>query len=222
MVRRATQRQLTELTIELERNGISLTELTSCCDEVILFGSRAIGAESADSDWDLLLVDCSQVFTAKGFDFIQKSSDESEAVWWRQSELAHHVAKYGVWIKGHGSWIAALDEQTDAAKRKRKKVSVKLESLFELWPMLRPAYRAKWLVRIRRDIQRLLKLIANVAVPPTPILDEEFSTTPNLVLTASNNLTELGDSELAGLIERFNELLEADNSGEQVSGSCRP
>jgi len=160
----------------LAKAQIGLDEILENSTEVILFGSRAVGRGNAKSDWDILLVDARKGFEAMGIDFVTTSS-ENPVNWrnWLASELAHHVVAYGVWIKGDGHWTSELVTSPDVVTKKRSKLKVRLKSLIQAWNELSDLKRSKWQTLIRRDIQRLEKLKKHIAVPPTPILDEEFS-----------------------------------------------
>lgn len=73
--------------------------------EVIVFGSMAVGLDGQGSDIDVLCIGGpeSKVKT-DSIDLIVISQETARSPLWLQSELASHVSKYGVWIKGTPKW----------------------------------------------------------------------------------------------------------------------
>src|SRR5205814_271061 len=112
-----------------------LNELVSEACEVVVFGSRAAGVHSSDSDLDLLVVTPHKrrVF-ASGLDCVLVAPEEIDDSFWLGSELASHVAEYGHWIKGAEKWRHKVQISNRAIFRKRERVSSVLRNAAKRWP----------------------------------------------------------------------------------------
>src|SRR5687767_14264120 len=80
--------------------GLDPTPLFRQASEIIVFGSRAVGVHSRDSDLDVLVVGGVGKLKGKGLDMIRVAPDHVKTPEWLESELAAHVASYGVWLSG--------------------------------------------------------------------------------------------------------------------------
>jgi hypothetical protein len=157
----------------LREQGANLKAVLDAAREVVLFGSRAFGCEDPLSDWDVLLVDASRSLRIPGFDFVGVSSGESVEPAWHGSEIAIHVAEYGVWLKGKPPVRWGFDFEGVAA-RKRHIIGVRLNALMPAWHRLTLARRVRQFSIIRRDVQRLQRLIRRESIPPRQVLDSEW------------------------------------------------
>jgi hypothetical protein len=153
----------------------TLNELISEATEVVVFGSRAVGVHSSDSDLDLLIVTPQKrrIF-ASGLDCVLIAPEEIDNSFWLGSELASHVTKYGNWIKGIGEWRSNVRTSNRAIMRKQKRISSLLRNAGQRWPRLHPVFQAKYRTTIRRELQRLKLLSNQLPIPPTPLLDSEW------------------------------------------------
>ncbi len=126
--------------------GVSITSLRRSAREIVLFGSRAAGVAGPLSDWDLLCIGCpsreqrwpSSTATLAAhssvrppFLFSELAADprvrRTHLVWiderslgtqkWLESELAGHVARYGVWLHGKPRWVSSVRCGPAAAER---------------------------------------------------------------------------------------------------------
>lgn len=186
----------------LERSGGSFQTLCRDADEVVVFGSRAIGRSRPESDWDILLINCMNAHKIRGVDFVfidQQHPETSSN--WLQSELAHHVAEYGIWMKGIGTWRNELIGLDLAREAKKKKIAARVNELRRRWNVLRDRDRRKWVTLLRRDLQRLDRLDANRAVPPSAILDDEFRDSPSVI---SRTMKRLFEGSLGSTTENLN------------------
>jgi predicted nucleotidyltransferase len=144
--------------------------------EVIVFGSMSAGLERPDSDVDVLCIaDRDYKLKSKRLDLIGVSYETRKTEEWLHGELAAHVAKYGVWIKGTASWKYEVRIGAKAVDEKRRRVSAFMRSLQKSWLQLEECFRVKYSVKLRRETQRLILLERNVAVPPTRILDAAWA-----------------------------------------------
>lgn len=136
-----------------------------------LFGSRAAGVGRSDSDWDLFCVSQDNRFKAPDLDLVLRTPAQTEAPLWLGSELAHHIAAFGVWLTARPTWLDAILFSDRAADAKHEAIVETVRSVRGRWDRLLPTQRAKYLERVRRDLQRLHILAMRQPVPPTAFLD---------------------------------------------------
>jgi hypothetical protein len=55
---------------------------------------------------------------------------------------------------------------------KRRRVTAFVRRLPEVWDELDWDFRIKYLIKVRRETQRLIRIESHIAVPPTRVLDE--------------------------------------------------
>lgn len=208
MVKKARIDQINGLEIALIREGICLREFLTHWDEVILFGSRAIACASTSSDWDLLCIGLAPERYRKRFskwlDIVVIDSGD-RASWGRFlcSELAHHTAEYGCWIKGTGEWVNKITPQLAAIDIKARRIIVRCRTLTSNWSALRSSYRGKWRTLIRRDVQRLLLLLKDEPIPPSILLDDACKDDDALIDQALPVLREANCGEVADQLIQF-------------------
>jgi hypothetical protein len=144
--------------------------------QVVIFGSCATGLEAPDSDLDVLCVGNGPRFKSHSLDLCwisEKSICEDK---WLGSELAGHVARYGIWLSGKDHWRIGTFTSRDAIERKRKRIVSLSRTVNRLWDRLHPIFRSQYNVTIRRELQRLKRLEEQVQIPPTRVLDDEWQT----------------------------------------------
>ena len=83
----------------LKQNGILWRELKDTAKEVVVFGSSSVGLNGLNSDLDLLLVGDGKRFKNRQLDVVWKTEQDVAGRRWLESELASHIAKYGIWLK---------------------------------------------------------------------------------------------------------------------------
>jgi hypothetical protein len=124
-----------------------------------------------------------------GIDFVILRSEELASSRWLGSELASHIAEYGKWEKGCGSWRHQVRISDRAAMRKQARIGGLLMRAPKWWSQLHPVFHAKYKLTIRRELQRLDLLRKQIPVPPTRTLDSDWdrhrSATDYLVEVAS-------------------------------------
>ncbi len=167
------------------------------CEQVVLFGSRAVALGTPSSDWDLLCVSTrgplaiQRSRTVLNVDLVWASPLRLESDAWLGSELAGHIAKYGVWVRGAGNWIEGVRRSKAAISRKADLIRSRLEALERHSGLMSPLYRRRFYLLIRRDLQRLRYLQEGVAVPPSPLLDDEWRTVPEMHSWVASRATTL-------------------------------
>lgn len=153
--------------------GVPLATLRGTTCQVVLFGSRAAGVAGPGSDWDVLCIGrapCSQQ-DIRGVDLVWLEESSLGSASWLESELAGHVARYGVWLHGEPDWVSAVRCGPAAAERKARRISSRLRALKSAWPLLSPAHQVECATLLRRDIRRHELLIRGEPVPPSWFLD---------------------------------------------------
>jgi hypothetical protein len=167
-----------ELRLELLRGGMSWDVLSSRASEIVLFGSRAQEVARPDSDWDLLCVGTAA--TSRRIGKVRPIWVEPSRILtsqWLGSELAGHIAAFGVWLLGHGEWRHRVFSSDAAVHHKERMVTARIEALSRLADRLPATRRTYHGIRVRRDVQRLLILRAGGAVPSAPLLDRDWADT---------------------------------------------
>lgn len=169
---------LDELRGELRKGGLSWEELSSRATEIVLFGSRAQGVARPDSDWDLLCVGTAP--TGRRIGSVRPIWVEPARLLssqWLGSELAGHIAAFGVWLLGPGAWRSRVFVSDAAVHHKEQVLAARIEALSRFADRLPTERRSYHGIRVRRDLQRLLILRGGGAVPSAPLLDREWAET---------------------------------------------
>jgi len=158
----------------LRNAGLDPNELINAF-EIVVFGSRALGVNRRSSDIDVLVVaDTGRTGKRHNLDLIFVSRADCESKSWLASELATHISKYGVWIRGDGNWRRGASLGNAAVDRKERRILSLTQGVTQAWSDLHPFFQAKYRTTIRREMQRLNLLRASIPVPPTPLLDLEW------------------------------------------------
>ncbi len=142
--------------------------------EVVIFGSRASCVHSRLSDLDIFCVGACQRYKSERLDIVSRTSSQVGELKWLGSELAGHVATYGIVIRGRTDWKSAVRVSDAAVAHKERRVISLVNGLWTYWDRIHFEFRRKHLVTIRREVQRLQLLREGVGVPPTPILDSRW------------------------------------------------
>jgi hypothetical protein len=172
---------MTSLTNQLEQYGLSLSALSDGAEAVILFGSRAAGLARDDSDWDLLVVGRGRSRLRRGLDLVYIDPESFRGASWQTNELASHIGRWGRTLCGSPTWLASLtDARTseEAVSRKREQLQAQLSACERYWPSLGPWAQTTRQQRIRRDLQRYARLLEPTAIPPSALLDDEWTRMP--------------------------------------------
>lgn len=171
------------LLLKVERlfaqNGISWNDIKRSAKEIVVFGSASVGLDRPNSDLDLLLVGQGKRFKSQQLDVVWKTKTDVASRRWLESELAGHIAKYGVWLQGEGDWVAGVRMGNRAIVYKRRLIVARAKALESAWRTLTVAYKAKHVIKLRRDLQRLEILIEKKAIPPTLMLDQKWKKIKN-------------------------------------------
>jgi len=189
-----TNEELTRILDNRLKNAVPYARRrVDCADEIIVFGSMALGLERPDSDIDVLCVgECDYKLKTTSLDLIGVSTKTNANGVWLHSELASHIARYGVWVKGSPQWTtdASIDHYVVAEKRRR--VMAFMKGLPHLWSRFEDCFRIKYSIKMRRETQRLILLQRGVPIPPTRILDDawdSFSQSSNDIFQTLHGLS---------------------------------
>jgi len=164
-----------------------------CAAEIVVFGSYATGLDTSESDIDILCVGNGLRQKSRSLDLSWVSDAAVCERAWLGSELAGHIAKYGVWIKGTGQWRTCVFGGAEAIERKRKRVISLSRTAYRFWDKLHPIFQEQYNITIRRELQRLALLLSGVRIPPTRLLDDEWGDGKHDTLLAlRDSIKELG------------------------------
>jgi predicted nucleotidyltransferase len=159
----------------IDKAELNWSDLSKQAIEIVVFGSRAVGMNRRASDLDVLVVGKgARRMKRRGLDLICISTVDLALPSWLDSELAGHISKYGVWLKGVGDWRDKARVGKEAAKQKERRLVSLVRSVKHSWSQLHPAFQFKYCLSIRRELQRLLLLRTAIPIPPTPVLDAEW------------------------------------------------
>jgi hypothetical protein len=141
--------------------------------EIVVFGSVAAGLERRNSDIDVLFVGSSEgKLKTDQLDLLAISESRSQEGRWRQSELAGHIYLYGIWLQGNSRATRFIGFSKECIEAKRRRVAAFVRRLPEVWHELDWDFKIKYLIKLRRETQRLIRIESHIAVPPTRVLDD--------------------------------------------------
>lgn len=163
-----------ELAANLAAAGLSLDQLREHSSQIILFGSRAAGCAHATSDWDILVVGEGPTPLMKNIDLVWIHPRKFDSGDFFSTELAGHVARYGVWLHGSPGWRNAARVGPAAIEHKVKRLASRAHALERGWPILNASLRNEESTLFRRDLQRLELLSRGEAIPPSKWLDDAW------------------------------------------------
>ncbi len=161
------------------RDGIDWRKHFDLANEVIVFGSHALGVQTPRSDIDLLCIGRGRSCGSRMLQILWMSRSRLDEHVRRGSELACHIAAFGVWVKGHRCLPQHIIPSSDTIARRRQKIKARCEALSRNWSVLDSGFRAKHLSKMRRDLQRLQSLRRGEPNLPAPALDARRSIVRN-------------------------------------------
>ena len=175
----------------LRSEGLSWCAVSESASQVVLFGSHAVGLSRENSDWDLLCVGHGHTRRSKRLDLVWVTPEHLRSDTWLGSELATHIASYGRWLLGEDNWSDRTYISDESILRKRCALARQLDTVKRYWGHLTPGFRKKYEHRLRRNVQRLHYLLAGWPVPPTRLLDDEWSAIRDSMLVLPSCLEEM-------------------------------
>jgi predicted nucleotidyltransferase len=155
--------------------GESLETMIRSSGDIIVFGSRASHVNRKCSDLDILVVGEKRGRKRIGaLDLVYIPVIDTSRALWRRTELPRHIERFGVSLMHDSVSIAAIYDDY-AALRKRARLKVLLERVILSWGVLDGGFRRKYLIKLRREVQRYRLLEQGLAVPPTVCLDSAMT-----------------------------------------------
>ena len=151
-----------------ERSFIDWNDYYKHADEVILFGSWAFGVERPTSDIDVLCIGQGKSVTSNVLHILCMSRSRFRQHVLRGSELASHVAAYGIWLKGNRSVPKYIGPSHATVDRRRRLLDSRVRALCAHWRDLRGEFKRKHADKVRRDLQRLSLLKMGRPNVPAP------------------------------------------------------
>ncbi len=191
-----SQNFLTEVSSRVEAEGYASGDILQRASSIVVFGSRASGVNSPSSDLDVLCVGIGDRIKSPSL-YLLWINEQTILDGWLGSELATHVAEYGIPVKGDFGWASGAFFGPGALVNKRRRILGIIKHVSYGWQRLHPAFRRKYQTTLRRELQRYSLLAQRVPIPPTPVLDLGWKSTQTLSsilatdwLTASGALVE--------------------------------
>ncbi|MBJ6752679.1 nucleotidyltransferase domain-containing protein [Geomonas anaerohicana] len=185
-----------------QKDRQSLLESIDMAEEAVIFGSYACGCERPDSDFDLMLVGTGRRIKTKKLDLIWVPKERLVLKSWLRTELATHIAAYGAWVKGDGTWKRRVEITKYTMNKKRLKILIALSHIYVKRADLSDISRYDLLNKVVLDILRLSYLVNKRPVPPSALIKLEFgSCDPETMLCLAKEL--LGDGGLVLLEQAF-------------------
>jgi predicted nucleotidyltransferase len=156
--------------------GVHAQTLVREAVEVVVFGSAAAGLNTPNSDLDILCVGGSDTrLKTPTLDVLAVPVEAITNPTWLHSEIASHISKYGVWALGSGGWRADVSIGAATVAHKQRRIAAFMGSLPRAWFELQECFRLKYSTKLRRETQRLILLERGIAIPPTRILDDSWT-----------------------------------------------
>jgi hypothetical protein len=146
-----------------------------CAREIVIFGSYAAGIHTQESDIDVLCIGNGPRLKSNLLDLSWIPENKLDDNQWLGSELAGHIAKYGIWVRGNGFWRYSVFSGAHAIERKRERIISLSRTAMHFWNRLHSIFQDQYDTSIRRELQRLALLMNHVKIPPTKLLDDEWA-----------------------------------------------
>lgn len=154
--------------------GINWQELNRSAKQIIVFGSYALSANTSKSDLDVLCIGSGERYKSRMLHIVWISEKRTRSKQWLGSELATHVAAYGVWIKGKNDWAYQTKPGRGTIQRKKINILSRLNAARRHWNDLLPQFQAGQLTKLRRDLQRYQMMQRGEAPVPKTLLDDQW------------------------------------------------
>jgi predicted nucleotidyltransferase len=182
--------------------------------EAVLFGSYATGCENLNSDIDILFVGNNKHKSSRFFDFVWIKKERLESKTWLSSELAIHIAKYGQWLKGSGSWRNQVFFSPAALISKKQRIFERLVHIYLQKDKLSLTKKKVLIQKIILNTLRLKNLRNKIPNPPTCITVSENKNLNDLY-------NEMFEPQLLGAVGRvfFEEIFPEQNINEILLAS---
>lgn len=156
----------------LDAARISLEECLRHSTQIIVFGSFAVGLQHPASDIDVLCIGKLDArLKTRTLDFLAISESQSATRLWQGGELAGHIHAYGVWLRGASVRVTFNGYSEESVQHKKRRVLAFARRLPTAWGELDSDFKTKYSLKLRREVQRLIRLESAEPIPPTRLLD---------------------------------------------------
>ena len=163
---------------KIDRRFPDFQKLYQRCEEtsieIVLFGSYACGCEYSESDIDILFIGDGTRKSSKYFDFIWATPRRIKAKRWLSSELAIHIANYGLWIKGTGIWRDQVFFSQATITQKKQRIFDRLLHIYLQGKRLSLQKKKIFIQKVILNTLRLKNLENKIPNPPTFITNDEI------------------------------------------------
>jgi predicted nucleotidyltransferase len=163
-------------------------------EQVVIFGSYAAGIQNPESDIDILFVTTEKRLKTKYLDFVCLQPERVNLKTWLGSELANHIAAYGIWIKGNDDWKSRVFLSKSALERKKIIILNRLTHLWIKNATISKDLMLKLFNDVVLDSYRLVQMSEGFPVPPNKILVDRF------LRDSRNILNEIIKTEYLGKV----------------------
>ncbi|MEZ4428091.1 MAG: nucleotidyltransferase domain-containing protein [Nannocystaceae bacterium] len=135
--------------------------------DIAVFGSIARGVDGPSSDLDILAVGTGERLKTKYIDLIFVPPSRLSERWWLSGELARHVAKYGVWIKGALGWDCERARSRWPQRKKAIRIIQRLSNPYVHGSVIKSHYVSSYIETAVLDMLRLDRLTSGEVIPTT-------------------------------------------------------
>jgi hypothetical protein len=182
---------INEANLALKDHNLRVDILAQNADQIILFGSWAAGLQRNDSDVDILCVGRGPRIKSRSLDLIWIEREEVNEQRWLGSELATHIAGFGIWLSGADKWSSKAHTSVRAVDRKTRRLRSLLHALEVSWHELALPLRRRYARSFSRDLLRLDYLLSSCPVAPTAIIDRQLEHTSSAEILKDSDAVRL-------------------------------
>jgi predicted nucleotidyltransferase len=176
-------------------------------EQVVIFGSYASGVQRSQSDIDILFVTDEKGYKSKYLDFVCIEPKRIKLRTWLGTELANHVAQYGLWVKGDDSWRKDAVISKEALDRKKLMILHRLSHLYVKGNRISESLMLTLFQDVVLDSFRLIQMSEGFPVPANKILIDRFIQDKRNILdeiVKTKYLGRIGEAYFDELFQTFN------------------
>lgn len=173
-------------------------------EATVIFGSYACGCENEHSDIDILFVGDGHRKSSTIFDFTWVRPDRLYSRNWLGSELANHIARYGVWVEGDNGWIDKVYVSDISITKKKEKIYNRLIQLFLKKDRLSFDQKVDLLQKVIVNCHRLGNMVSKEPNPPTYNIVKKIKSGDLYLLDSlfsENMLGDVGGAMFKGIFQ---------------------
>lgn len=156
--------------------------------ELVIFGSVARGVDGPTSDLDVLAIGAATRARSRSVDFVAISRERISERWWLGSELAGHVARYGIWLRGTPSWRESAFVSDWSIRKKSARILALLSELYVRRHILSSLHITRYAERVVLELARLELLQRRAFITATDELRDDLIANDFAVVDAATEL----------------------------------